>query len=41
MLNIEWPDEYYNSYEEPSQTMEVILRLSCLIFPLMPSHSVL
>ncbi len=23
MLNIEWPDEYYNSYEEPSQTMEV------------------
>ncbi len=24
MLNITWPDEYYNSYEEPSQTMEVI-----------------
>ncbi len=23
MLNIEWPDEYYNSYEEPSETMEV------------------
>ena len=23
MLSIEWPGEYYNSYEEPSETMEV------------------
>jgi hypothetical protein len=31
MLNITWPDEYYNSYEEPSETMEVIFNYHMLI----------